>query len=487
MAAASLLQLIYSGFQEDRLLPPKGQPHINVFTKAFMKTGRFTTEWYAVQFDGTPSFGKTVKATIPRRGHLITKAYLVTLMPDISTAQKNAAAAATSVGTTVGGPLFGWTNSIGHALINQAQVTIGATPMDTLDGRLMEMMDEFNTPLEKVTTVNRMLGRHDSGFSYNSNGFSQTNQKVVTPLPFWFTRDREMALPIDAIGLDTVQISISYAPLNSLYVSYKHVSPTVTQPSQGSDGLYIPIESASFTNISGFPLTGKMPSKLDIQSAYILLEYVYLDKPEANRFRLGDIKYRIPQHYAIQPHMTNGQANARIPLRIPNVTSDIYCMAHRTDADVYNAPFHAARELFKGTDIWWPDANGLGPLSFTRLVPAYSGEESEPIQSIVLIYEGKLLRYGSDAPVYFRSILPSFEKKKTPWHNKYYYNIPFGFQGIGHANMDKIQRVELALEFKPLSGTFSVTSIPSYTIYIWAETYGVLRVYGGRAGLLFGY
>lgn len=62
--------------------------------------------------------------------------------------------------------------------------------MDTLDGRLMEMMDEFNTPLEKVTTVNRMLGRHDSGFSYNSNGFSQTNQKVVTPLPFWFTRPR---------------------------------------------------------------------------------------------------------------------------------------------------------------------------------------------------------------------------------------------------------------------------------------------------------
>lgn len=490
MAAAGLLQLIYSGFQEDRLLPPKGQPHVNVFTKTFMKTGRCTTEWYAVQFDGNPSLGKTVKATLPRRGHLITKAFLVTVLPDISTPQKNARTEATALGSTVAGPLFGWTNSIGHALINEAEVTIGASPIDTLDGRLMEVMDEFNTPLEKVTTVNRMLGRHDNGFSYQSNGYSQPNQKVITPLPFWFTRNREMALPMDAIGSDTVQISITYSPLSSLYVAYKNIVGSSAPQLSQTNGVYTPIQSATFTTLSGTKINqnkASMPSILDIQSAYILLEYVYLDKPEANRIRLGDITYRIPQHYAISPHLTNGQSTARIQIRIPNLASNIFFMAHRTDADSYNAPFHAARELMKGSDIWWPDASGLRTLAFTQLIPAYSGKESEPIRSVALVYEGKFLRYGSDAPVYFRSIMPTFDKTKAPWHNKYYYNLPFSFNGQGHANLDKIQKVDLALEFKPMTGTMSITNLPAYTIYIWVETYGILRVYGGRAGLLFGY
>lgn len=482
MAAAGLLELIYSGFQEDRLLPPKGQPQVNLFTKAYMKTGRFTTEWYAVQFDGTPSFGKTVKATIPRRGHLVRKAFLVTVMPDIISPQTAAASLASSASTQVGKPLVGWTNSIGHALVQNADITIGASPVDRLDGRLMEVMDEFNTPIEKVTTVNRMLGRFDSGFTYQSN--SKPNQKVITPLPFWFTRDRTMALPIDAIGLDTVQISITYNPLDSLYVAYER---TNTGETRILNGLSPGIQSYPFTDVTGAALNTRMPPLLDIQSAYILLEYVYLDKPEANRIRLGDITYRIPQHYAMNPESTKGQSMARIPLRIPNMTRDLYFFAHRADADTYNAPFFASRELMKGTDLWWPDASGLGTVAFTQLVPAYSRSESEPIRTVALMYEGKLLRYGSDSPAFFRSILPSFQKTKTPWHNKYYYNLPFGFEEEGHANMDKLQKVELLLEFKPLLGSLSITDLPSYTIYIWAETYGILRVYGGRAGLLFGY
>lgn len=1032
MAAAGLLKLLYSGFQEDRLLPPKGQPQIDNYDKAYLKSGRFTTEWYKVPFDGNPSFGKTVKATIPRRGHLVTRAFLVTVMPDIRTVQASVQEFVNSTNNILASPYFGWTNSIGHALINEAQVTIGATPIDRLDGRLMEVLDEYNTPIEKVTTVNRMIGRHDNGFNYTSNGYNVTNQTVITPLPFWFSKgDPENALPIDAIGLDTVQISINYNQLSKLYVSYKKtitnfkglfnnntvykigdviqwtdgnfyrcfqsytrpnsisvatnpggatasslqldtnlqfpnaylfgfitqigvlpsgvrtflqtsvplttvgnvgdlaivttnkevykktaglwvpaiknlpnssslvegigaqsivrdaseniyiadrdnnrviiynistnvqtiiggtsgtadgigisaefagpdilcidstnrflfvrdrnfktirritiatravttlqypfsignltsmtldsddnliicdgtqifllrltpgsdsivsttllfviptpsvsysllgidsaginiyavddsnvcykipvanpssfsriarnflgisdfridhdgnlnivdigantiyqinsitfseqilissatlpvgitlplsicvnsdgsffvgflnrraivkyfiqadwntsltitspvfntnatelyialnanilngfnnlirlvapfpttfiprvgnaitgpfipsgsiitginvstVNPTTTLPYDGitiqiSNNLTIPanidtsrdssgnpvtytyvifntpyreiidtvtlldcfsivsntslnssiglepnntqttlncpsfseIESSSFMTLNGIKIDNiRMPDSIDIKSAYILLEYVYLDKPEANRIRLGDLTYRIKQHYALNPYVTNGQTTARIPIRVPNLTSDIYFMANRVDADSVNAPFLASRDLMKGNDIWWPDASGLGKAIFTQLVPAYSNKESEPIKTMGLLYQGKMVRYGTDAPVFFRSILSSFDKRKSPWHNKYYYNIPFGLNNVGHANMDKLQKVELALEFKEMTGTLSVTNIPKYTIYVWAETYGILRVYGGRAGLLFGY
>ena len=58
---------------------------------------------------------------------------------------------------------------------------------------------------------------------------------------------------------------------------------------------------------------------------------------------------------------------------------------------------------------------------------------------------------------------------------------------MGEANFDKLTKVELVLDLSPARGSINTQGIPSYTIYTWAETYNVLRVYGGRAGLLFNY
>lgn len=526
MSSASLLSVLYSGLQDDRLLPPKGIPKIDTFQRVFLKTGRFTTEWFRLNFDGKAGFGKTARATVPRRGHIVTRAFLVTVMPDIKGIY-GAAAAAAPLGFTTQ-PVFGWTNSVGHALVQQAEVTIAGEPIDTIDGRLMEVLDEFHTPLEKVTSVNRMLGRVDNGFTAKTNGHGATNQEVITPLPFWFMRgDPSAALPIDAISLDAVQINITFSSLNSLYVSdpplaftqsnvasntsntpntsnaSSNVASTATSTvyCAGNTSYYAPLTNTTFTYVLGsntsnvITSTFTTPSSLDIIDSYILLEYVYLDKPEANRIRLANIEYPIVQHYPFV-YETKGAAHAKIPLSIPNLTRDIYFMAHRPEADSFNAPFLATRDLNalgNVSNVWWPDAQGLGKRQ--PLIPAYSVLDSEPISSISLLYEGSLVRYATDMPALFRSILPGMEQIKSPWHNKYYYHIPFGTQheqfgitnAMGHANLDKVRRVELDLTFKPFRGSLQASSVPTYTVYIWAETYNLLRVYGGRAGMLFGY
>jgi hypothetical protein len=520
MASAGLLKLLHSGLQDDRLLPPKGQPRIESFQKAFIKAGRFTTEWYRVDFDNTPAFGQTAKATIPRRGHLITRAFLMIQLPDILTTQTLARNAAVAEGKPFAGPTFGWTNSVGHALINQLQLTIGATPIDTMDGRLLEVLDEFHTPLEKTTTVNRMIGRHDNGFTAKSNGWTNQYQEVAVPLPFWFTRgDPSAALPIDAIGTDIVQISITFNPLNSIYTTTSRATNAQNKlilPPMASSPFYVidPVNGKPVYGLNGNPQKSvlasqipgiQMPSTYAFQDAYLLLEYVYIDKPEANRIRLGDISYPIVQHYTINPFNTNSISTARIPMRIPNPTRELYFFAHRADAELLNAPFLATRDLSgiyisdaSGIGLiapWWPDASGLNRSAFKPLVPAYSIIDSEPITSLSLSYEGRIIRYATETPVLFRSLLPGLEQRKTPWHNKYYYHIPFGTQhekyGItnpmGHANLDKILNIDLSLLFQPYRGSNRTTDVPDYIIYIWAETYSILRVYGGRAGLLFGY
>lgn len=509
----SLLQIIHTGLQDERLLPTKGKPQISFFQKVFVKAGRFTTAWVRLDFDTRPNFATQASITLPRQGHLITRLYLISTMPDIVAPQLLARAATT---TTFAGPTFGWTNSLGHALIQNATMDIGGARVEQLNGRLLEVLDEFNTPLEKTTLMNSVLPRLQNGFNAQSIGWTERPTVAVTPLPFWFSRgDPGVALPIDAINNDQVRLNITFAPFNSLYVSSAQVDISGIANPVGGEA-YFPLLNSPFYQTGGttpvFGLTGnsavstnvsiipsiRMANTYTLGDTYVLAEYVYLDKPEANKFRISDIQYPIPQHYLFEPTDTNGLPKLTIPLRVPNPTRDLFFYAQRYEAPAYNAPFLSSRDL-SGYGVrnapWWPDASGLNAVNLGSLVPAFSTRQSEPLEMVSLVYENKLYRYSNMAPQIFRSLIPSIVQKKSPWVNGYYYNLPFGMDhGImptsvptGEANLDKVEKVELRLQFKPNLGSIDPNNVPRYIVYCYAETYNILRIYGGRAGLLFAF
>lgn len=509
---AALLKIVHTGIQDERLLPLRGQPALSFFKKAFVKAGRFTTSWVRLDFDTRPTLGTSATLSLPRQGQLLSRLYLVTTMPDIATTQ---AAAALTPGFL--GPRFGWTNSLGHALLEEATIEIGGAQIESLNGRLLEVLDEFGTPLEKVTAANSLLCRKDNGFGVGSFGYTVgTPTQVVTPLPFWFANgDPGAVLPIDAISADLVRLKITFAALASLYVSS---AQQIFDPVAGVAGsAYYPLAGSPFykTDTAGqivYGLDGNpsvstrasvipgitMPTTFSLGDTYVMAEYIYLDKVEANRFRISDFQYPIVQHYSFDPFDTRGQAQLSALLRVPNPTRDMYLYAQRLEAVAYNAPFLATRDL-SGDSVsvapWWSNAQGLSALVPGEYIPAFSTRDSEPLQSIRLVYEGKLTRYDTAAPSFFRSILPSLMQRKSPWLHRYYYNLSFGVQNglfppslsSGEANLDKIQRVELQLGFKPMRGSINPNAVPRYNVYVFVQTYNVFRVYGGRAGLLFAY
>ena len=510
---ASLLRVLHSGVQDGRLLPPKGQPNISLFSKVFVRAGRFTTQWVRLDFDSAPNFGGSNVLTIPRKGHLLSRLFLVTTLPDIATVQNQAASAA---GALFAGPHFGWTNSVGHALINETSFEIGGARIERIDGRLLEVMDEFYSPLEKQISMNKLLHRKDNGFSYNSFGINDTPSTIVTPLPFWFScGDSGLALPVDAIQADSMKLYVTFNNINSLYVSSAQVPLPTTLPAGGD--AYFPLSNAVFyannpagSNVAG--LTGnpkittkvtqipgvQMPTNFNL-SSYILAEYIYLDKPEAYRFRLSDIRVPIVQHYPFDPYDSQNLSKINYKFSVPNPTRNLFFYLNHYDAVRFNAPFLATRDLSSSSvpiAPWWPDASGMeNPQHIGNIRAGFSSRESEPLSSIALMYEGKLIRYATDAPSFFRSILPSLEMRKSPWVNRYYYTLMFGFQhGIlapslpsGAANLDKMLNIELQLTLHPNTGSLNPNNVNRFHLHLWAETYNILRIYGGRAGLLFGY
>jgi hypothetical protein len=511
---ASLLRVIYGGVQDSRLLCQKGQPNPAFFVKAFIRAGRFTTQWTRLDFDTLPTLGNTSVITLPRKGHLISRLYLVTTMPDISTSQQAARAWCRANGKTFAGPTFGWTNSVGHALLQNATIDIGGSRVEQIDGRLMEVLDDFYTPLEKVSLMDKLLPRNSSNFTPGQFGSTAPTQ-ATTPLPFWFSSgDAGTFLPVDALQADTVKLSIQFRTAATIYTSSAQLSMAGLTNPVGGDA-YFPIASYPFFYLdpSGTPVAGlngnptqatlvspvpgiTSPTAQALQvlgDTYIMAEYIYLDRPEANRFRLADIQVPILQHYAFDPVDTKNSASANSYLKVPNPTRNLFFYAQRYEAPAYNALFLSTRDL-SGADApiapWWPNASQIDTRVYKDLQPAFVLRNSEPLRSIDLIYEGKLFRYSTTTPSVFRSLLPI---KKSPWVNRYYYNLPFaldsGFlppsQPCGEANLDKIVNINLKIELNPLAGY--TDAVPRFLIYTWAETYNIFRVYGGRGGMMFAY
>jgi len=487
---AALVRLLHSGIQDQRLLPV-GVDN-SVYIRVLVRAGRMTTQWQRLDFQQAPQFNQGATCRLLRKGELITRLYLVSTLPDL---YKPQATAMNTPGFV--GPRFGWTNSIGHALVQTATVTIGGSVVETLDSRLLEVLDEFNTPLEKVLDVNTMIGRVQNGFTETSLGNSVTPQQVIVPLPFWFSRgDLGAALPIDSLNVDAVNIIIQFRAATSLYYTssrsgeYSYDDASALWPILGSkfykaDPRGEVVSGISEQRVSEIPGV-KMPLKLNLGDTYLLAEYIYLDKPEANRFRLADIEIPIVQHTAIDPKDTQRAVYYQIPLEIANPARHIFFMAQNFFANTYNTYFLATRDL-SGADgvLWWPDCQGLG-LTYGTLVPGFATRGSEPLSLIELVYEGSYVRTSTENCAMYRSILPSLEERKSPWHNRYMYCIPFGVNSghtapsvvMGECNMNRIMKKELRLGF---------TGPQRLYIYSWVETYNILKIYGGRGALLFSY
>jgi hypothetical protein len=140
---------------------------------------------------------------------------------------------------------------------------------------------------------------------------------------------------------------------------------------------------------------------------------------------------------------------------------------------------------------WWPNAE-LTPTAANdwRVLPAFRDANSEPIVGAAVFYNS-YERFELEGPALFRSLLPTQKAEKAAVHNRYVYMWSFGnqstnrediFRPTGAANWDKIPRKEMYISLAPGP---ACTQHPNLNIYVWTTNYNVLKVFGGRAGLLF--
>jgi hypothetical protein len=517
---ATSITLISSGLADGRQQSTIGNPNVSQFIKVIQKTTRWSAQWNRINFDGDIEFGTKVSMTLPRIAELITGYTVVVTMPDIYTTQLNAIKAAggsslTDKGDFLG-PIYGWTNSLGHALIQQIDLEIGGVIVESFDSRLLEILDEFYEPIDNINVKNSMIKRLPSGFSSSSLLAPPSRPTTVyIPIPFWFSKPGiySHALPIAAINTDIVRVHITFRPIEQLFYTTAMVDIKTVGFRNGVDipGNMWGLQGGRFWKSDNFvstrvysmdsttPVTGvtgtlidgiSLPLRLSPIEAYALVEYISLEERESIAMRISELTYKVPQHIAVPVQYTHGSKEVYIPLPYNNPVKEIFWCCQRPEAETYNAWFLFTRDLspINSTVLpWWPDADLTRSVTNKwSIKPGFSSAYSEPIQSAVLLYN-TIDRVISDGGSFYRCLVPSQVYTKNALINRYIYAYSFelyanGNIPMGAANWDKIPKKELNITMA--DGRRGRTP-PPMNIYVYITVWNIFKVFGGRAGMLF--
>jgi len=541
---ANSLTLVTTGLADARLMATKGNPDIHQFIHVVNKTTRWAAQWNKVNFDGTPEFGQRVSVTIPMIGELINGVMVVVEMPDIYSQQLLAIQVANgntnikaidpnNLGNFLG-PLFGWTNSLGHAMIQQIELEIGGEIVEQLDGRLLEILDELNETTESALAKNYMIKRTAYGFT-NTTYLTPIPTKVYIPIPFWFSKPgiHSHALPIQALANDIVRIHVTFRPINQLVYTEARANPLTiglqntpaytppynpmlpitgspfwqVNPPAGPIGpVYTMNASMGLNPVVGGLVPGmQMPLRFSPTAAYLMIEYISLEEPEAIGFRTAEITYQVQQHFAIPVEQTLSQTEFHLNVPYANPTKELLWVLQRPEAEIYNAFFLFTRDLFPtpvsqpfggppppvnpSTIPWWPNAILLpAQANNWQIQPGFYNAYSEPLEGASLHYNS-YERFVHDGGSFFRSVIPSQYFVKEACIDRYIYAYAFGhkndrleYEPKGTANWDKIERKELYLTMNKARGGGTP---PNFNVYAYVTIWNIFKVYGGRGGMLF--
>ena len=241
------LKITLKGKQDEFLT---GNASRNFFIKAYENTFDFSVDQIKLYFIEDVDFGKKISLTFPKQADLLHKTYFCFNLPALTF----------STGTFVG-----WTNNIGHAIIDYIDLEIGDKLISRYHGLYLDIWEELTgvTHLENI-----MLGKYSNNDVIKNTATEES--EYVVPLPFWFCKRYSSAFPMICLIYHQVKITIKLKEFSKC-VLYDGVSE---------------------------------PSPVKISNPYILADYIFLEDSLKIRIKSKPQRLLIEQ---VQSKDTSGE------------------------------------------------------------------------------------------------------------------------------------------------------------------------------------
>ena len=197
---AGVVQLLASGAQ-DRFFTI--DPDYTYFLQSFKKHSNFAREYVDIDSEIVPDFGGKARFKIAQNtGDLLTALSVKIKLPIISTVLYN-------------DPRF--IESIGHALIEYADLIIGGKVIQRLSSDYLQIYSEHFVTQTKQRALKQLIGKYpertiDTRVSdkdiLGSIGQADEEDEFFVDLPFYFYNNPELAIPLCAIKKQEVEVEI---------------------------------------------------------------------------------------------------------------------------------------------------------------------------------------------------------------------------------------------------------------------------------------
>jgi hypothetical protein len=420
----SLLQLAAKGSQDAVL---SYEPQITFFKSIHKKHTNFSIETIEQIFSNNVDFNSIIQCTISKNADLISNIYLYLELPKLPQEYEMCGTTKKKIVSR------NWINSIGHSIIEHADITIGGLLIDRQYGEWLEIWGELTQQEEKRAGYFEMIGKITDGLNTLDIDKFEGPMKIYVPLNFWFCRNIGLALPLVALQYHDVEISIKLRSFHECYIT--------------SNG----IELNSNLNLNG----------------HLLVDYIYLDSDERKRFSKNTHEYLIEQLQVNHEFINASQKNFSIPLNFNHPVKELVWIIKREDIGKYNNDDED--DIIYGND-WF---------NFSSTVGSYHGFDDT-------FETGKILFNNSDRIAtknaeYFRLIQPYVYHSRIPSKQIYVYSFsirPEEHQPTGTCNFSRIDNSNLVLSKK------DNTHI-GHNVSIYAINYNILKIEGGMGGIMF--
>jgi hypothetical protein len=441
MGGGGLMQLVAYGAQDIYLT---GNPQITFFKVVYRRHTNFALEAIEQTYTGQADFDRRFTVTVARNGDLLGRVIIeVEFTPESP--------------DTVEDLII----RFGHQLIEYVEVEIGGQIIDKHYGIWMDAWCQLTHTQEQWQKLVRMI----DGSLYSTD-FSNT-RRVYIPLQFWFCRNPGLYLPLIALQYHEVKLNINFNPTSEIFFN-----------GGGAIG------SGSSASLG-----------IDLQDVRIYCDYVFLDTDERRRFAQVSHEYLIEQV----------QYNNGITIPVNGAVPSTQPLNFQTELR-FN---HPCKEL-----VWFIQAaetgseqafNYAGELDGTG--PASTTDDYYDIVQTALLQLNGHDRFKRRDGSYFRCV------QTYQWHTGGFLQTPDGLapalagpltgcpqwlahtggiyvysfalkpedhQPSGTCNFSRIDNAVLNLSVANMNGT-SFT----YTLFVWAVNYNVLRIMSGMGGLAY--
>ena len=426
------MQLASVGVQDTYLT---GNPEITYFLKRFKRHTRFALETFDCGIDGSSgtnsdgnySFGGRYRCTIPRKGDIIRSMFLRIELPALPNSDNTFN--------------VGYTDSIGHAIIEYADLIIGGRTIERITGEYMEIYSSFCVSESQQTAVTMLVGKTNTktglGPASTSNVITDKfygtyPRTFIVPLPFYFHTYDSLGIPLSALTRHEVEVEIKLRDLKNLYV----------QPSTTSN-------IVSSSNIVGSILQLSMP-----------VEFVQLSDEENEYIANRSIDYVISQVQLSRFVINKNETKSSVLLGFVNPVKELFIVIQNQDI------------VTTGKNDWFNFKN-----SQNSTFPKY-----EQLDSLELYFNGEpKLTSDVATSLYLRYVHPIQFHTRVP-EERAVYNYCFAIDPESHVPTGQVNMSRILNKLLKITTT---SNTKDRDVRIYAVCHNILRINSGLAGLLF--